>query len=333
MGKRKAIALLSGGLDSALAVKLMLDQGIEVMGVFLKSPFGCPTNAHTVADHLQIPLKIVDKGAAYIDLVQNPQFGYGRNMNPCIDCRIYMFLMAKRVMNEEGADFVITGEVLGQRPMSQIRPAMEIIDHESGMKRLVLRPLSAKHLHPTLPEIEKWVDRNRLLNISGRSRKFQMQLASELGLKGYGSPAGGCLLTDPNFSGRLSEFFKNEKWKSHSMTEVNLLRYGRHFYLSDGSHLLLGRNERENEIVWREAKSEVESGKAAFFRPLFSGPSAVLWGCCPTPVIRQEAGELILRYTTKEVGENIQVEVLWNREKSEFSVNVSARVLPMVTSG
>ncbi len=329
MERRKAIALLSGGLDSALSVKLILDQGIEVIGLFLKSPFGCPTNAQRVADHLRIPLKIVDKGAAYIDLVQNPQFGYGRNMNPCIDCRIYMFLMAKRVMCEEGADFVITGEVLGQRPMSQIRPALEIIDYESGMKRLVLRPLSAKHLHPTLPESCGWVDRSRLLDLSGRSRKAQLALASELGLASYGSPAGGCLLTDPNFSDRLSEFFK--KWKNHSMTEVNLLRYGRHFYLSDGSHLQIGRNEQENEILWQEAKSEVEGGIVAFFRPLFIGPSAVLWGS-PTPLIRQEAGVLIMRYTTKEVGTNRQIEVIWNAEKFEFSINGSAVDLPMAMS-
>jgi tRNA U34 2-thiouridine synthase MnmA/TrmU len=289
---------MSGGLDSSLAVKLMLDQGIEIQGLFLKSPFGCSTkNVVCVAEHLGVPLRMVEKGKDYVELVRNPKYGYGKNMNPCIDCRAFMFILAKRVMEEEGADFLVTGEVLGQRPMSQMRRAMQLIDRESRMEGLVLRPLSAKHFPQTKPELEGWVDREKLLGITGRSRKEQLQRATDHGLKGFGPPAGGCLLTDPNYSARLSEFFAKEK--SPSMTAVRLLRYGRHIDLDEKVHLVMGRNEKENGALRQLFEEEERAGKIGLIEPLFSGPSAVLTGAFgPTQI--KAAGRILAQYAKQE---------------------------------
>ncbi len=304
---KKAVALMSGGLDSALAVKLMLDQGIDVQGLFLKSPFGCSIkNAVCVAEHLKVPLKIVEKGDDYVELVRNPEYGYGKNMNPCIDCRIFMFILAKQVMEDEGADFVVTGEVLGQRPMSQMRPAICLIDRDSKMEGLVLRPLSAKHLPRTKPELEGWVDRERLLGIVGRSRKEQLKLATLYGLEGFGSPAGGCLLTDPNYSSRLSDFFA--KRENASIEEVRLLRYGRHINLDEKAHLIIGRNEKENEALRQLFQEEADTGKITLIEPLFSGPSGVLTGIFgPTQI--KEAGRFLIKYAKKEVLSEHWIEV------------------------
>jgi tRNA-uridine 2-sulfurtransferase len=197
MQKRKAIALLSGGLDSTLAVKVLLDQGVEVEALNFTSPFctctgknaGCKSEAVRVAEEFKIPIKVMHKGAEYLEILRNPKHGYGKGMNPCIDCRIYLLRKAKEYMQESGADFVFTGEVLGQRPMSQRRDTLNVIERESGLKGLLLRPLSAKHFEPTIPEIEGWVDREKLLSIHGRSRKEQMDLAAELDVKNYPWPA------------------------------------------------------------------------------------------------------------------------------------------------
>ncbi|MFQ5780007.1 MAG: hypothetical protein ACE5HN_04375 [Nitrospiria bacterium] len=304
--KRKAVALMSGGLDSTLAAKLILDQGIDVIGLFLESPFGCKEDVQKVAEYLGIPLKIVDKGMAYVELVRHPKYGYGKNMNPCVDCRIYMFILAKKVMEEVGADFIVTGEVLGQRPMSQRREAMGIIDRDSKMAGLILRPLSATHFPPTRPEVEGWIDRKRLLNISGRARGEQLKWANNLQLKGYTSPAGGCLLTDPNFSNRLSEFFKRKQ--NPTMAEVRLLRYGRHFDLSDGAHVVIGRNKEENSKLWEASRLEVAEGRMAFFQPLFSGPAAVLSGG-RRPALFDEVGRLIAGYAKKGIPPDQVIEI------------------------
>src|SRR6266567_8847193 len=184
--QRKALALLSGGLDSTLAVKVMLDQGIAVEALNFTSPFctctgknaGCKSEAVRVASEFNIPIKVVHKGVEYLEIVRNPRHGYGKGMNPCIDCRIFLLRKAKEYMAECGADFVITGEVLGQRPMSQRRDTLNVIERESGLEGLLLRPLSARHFEPTIPEKEGWVDRDKLLAIEGRSRKKQMNLAA-----------------------------------------------------------------------------------------------------------------------------------------------------------
>jgi tRNA-uridine 2-sulfurtransferase len=312
---------MSGGLDSTLATKLVLDQGIDVIGLYLDSPFGCNENVVKVAAHLNVPLRIVPKGMDYIDLVRDPKYGYGKNMNPCIDCRIYMFIAARKVMDEEGADFIVTGEVLGQRPMSQRRDAMELIDRDSEMESLILRPLSAKNMPPSKPELEGWIDREKLMEISGRGRGQQLEWAAALELKEYAPPGGGCLLTDANFSARLSEFF--EKKKNPSMAEYRLLRYGRHFDLSNGAHVILGRDREENEKLREESRAEVEAGRMVFFQPLFSGPVAVLSGGI-NPALFDEVAALIVRYGKKGPDPERLIEVRQGEAVSQLKVSAQA---------
>jgi|UniRef100_A0A7V3PUI3 tRNA U34 2-thiouridine synthase MnmA/TrmU len=248
----KAIGLLSGGLDSTLAVKIIIDQGIEVVVLHFITPFctctrnGCRNAAKIVAERWGIEIKVIGFKDEYIKLVKNPRFGYGRNMNPCIDCRIYMFSQARRYLEETGADFVFTGEVLGQRPMSQNLWAMKLIEQESGLTGRLLRPLSAQFFEPTVPEKTGLVNRETLLAIQGRTRKPQITLAQQKHIFNYPCPAGGCRLTDPNFARRLRESFK---YNEDSITAVNLLRYGRHFRLPGGAKLIVGRNELENRIL------------------------------------------------------------------------------------
>ncbi len=323
MAKRKAISLMSGGLDSTLATKIILDQGIEVIGLFLESPFGCKEEVQDVAKHLGIKLRVVDKGMAFIELIRNPKYGYGKNMNPCIDCRIYMFDIAHMIMEKEEADFIITGEVLGQRPMSQRRDAMDIIDRDSKTKGLVLRPLSALHNPPTLAEIEGWVDREQLLGIQGRGRSEQLKWAESLQLKSYMPPGGGCLLTDVNFSTRLRQFL--ETHPEPTMTEVRLLRYGRHFDLSDGSHLVIGRDAEENEHLQEVSKDDVSENKMTLLRPYFSGPMAVLVSQKkPETTILDEAAALIAKYSKKSLVDAQMIEV----KRGEISEHITVEFPP-----
>ena len=248
----KAIGLLSGGLDSTLAVKLMLDQSIDVTVLNFYSPFctctrkGCRHEAKKVAEFFDIPIKIIHAGNDYIDIIKNPEHGYGRNMNPCIDCRIFMFKKAKKYMQKIGARFIFTGEVLGQRPMSQHKKALKIIEKESDLENLVVRPLSSKLLEPTIPEKVGWINRDKLLEIHGRRRIPQMELADEFGIKDYPCPAGGCRLTDPQFSKRIKESFENGE---DSIKDINLLKYGRHFRFDSGARIVVGRNKEENKIL------------------------------------------------------------------------------------
>jgi tRNA U34 2-thiouridine synthase MnmA/TrmU len=248
----KAIGLLSGGLDSTLAVKLMMNQGIEVTALNFITPFctctrkGCKHEANRIAEKFDIPIKVVVAGDEYIQMVKNPKHGYGKNMNPCIDCRIFMLKKAKKYMEEMGASFLFTGEVLGQRPMSQRRETMTIIEKEAGLEGLILRPLSAQFLEPTIPEKEGLIDREKLFGIRGRWRKPQMELAEEFGIKDYLCPAGGCRLTDPQFARRVREAFEHDE---DGIQDMNLLKYGRHFRLPSGVKVIVGRNEEENSII------------------------------------------------------------------------------------
>ncbi|MFC1855260.1 7-cyano-7-deazaguanine synthase [Thermodesulfobacteriota bacterium] len=247
----KALALFSGGLDSTLAIRVIQEQGIEVTALNFMTPFcnctnkssGCKSEAKRVADELKVTVKIMNKGKDYLEVVRNPKFGYGKNMNPCVDCRIFMHKAAKEYMKEIGASFIITGEVLGQRPMSQRRDTINIIDRESGLKGLVLRPLSAQLFPLTIPEEEGVVDREKLLKISGRSRKPQMQLADDFKIKGYQCPAGGCLLTDVGFARRIKDLFKYSE--DINMLDVHMLKTGRHFRLNENTKLIVSRDESE----------------------------------------------------------------------------------------
>lgn len=241
----KAISLFSGGLDSQVAVCLIKQQGIEVEAINFKSPFfGANDRTIKAAEDLNIKLHTIDFGDEYIDKVlKNPVYGYGKNMNPCIDCHAFMFRKAGEMMEELGASFIITGEVVGQRPMSQNKSAISAVDKLSGYKGYILRPLSAKLLPPTIPEIEGWVDRDKLGDISGRSRIRQMELAEKFNIKEYPSPAGGCLLTEANFTNRLRKLLSIRP--ESRPDDMEILKVGRHFYL--GSNLLaVGRNQSEN---------------------------------------------------------------------------------------
>lgn len=291
--RRKAIALLSGGLDSALAAKMVKDQGIEVVGLHLLSPFGCLEEVEKVAEELGVRLLLKEKGEAFLNLVENPKYGYGSAINPCIDCRIFMFELAKKVMEEEKADFIVTGEVLGQRPMSQQRGSMKKIDKESPIEGLVLRPLSAHKFEPTIPEQNGWVDREKLLGIWGRGRKDQLALAKEWGLTKFKSPGGGCLLTEQAFAKRLHDFFEHKTYTTSEerMAQSQMLRYGRHFRVADGVKAIVGRNESENhqlEKLWPAAGGTL-------LRPEnFDGPSAIVFGDAQTH--RQTIGAILARY-------------------------------------
>lgn len=255
--KIKAIGLLSGGLDSTLAVKILVDMGIDVTALNFISPFcacthkGCKHEATRIAKEFQVEIKILSKGNDYLDIVRNPKHGYGKNMNPCIDCRIFMLKRTKQYMAEIGASFIFTGEVLGQRPMSQRKTPMMFIEREAGLEGLILRPLSARLLKPTIPEINGWVDREKLLEISGRSRKPQFELAGRLGVKDFNCPAGGCRLTDAKFALRLKESFTHGEG---TMRDVKLLKYGRHFRLPGGAKVIVGRDKKENAVIVSHAE-------------------------------------------------------------------------------
>jgi len=250
----KAIGLLSGGLDSLLAAKLLQDQGIEVVGVAFKSPFFGVQRAKEAARILGIPLRVVDITDELMEIVKDPKHGRGSGMNPCIDCHALMIRKAGEMMAEEGAQFVFTGEVLGQRPFSQNRRALRIVEEESGLGDLLLRPLSAKRLPTTRPEREGWVDRERLLGLHGRGRKVQLELAEAFGIKDPPSAAGGCLLTDPTFSRRLRDLL--EHFPDPSRRDVELLKVGRHFRLSPGTKAIVGRSRGENEKLQAIATPE-----------------------------------------------------------------------------
>jgi len=249
--KKKAVALLSGGLDSMLAIKLMLEQGIEVHALNFLTIFctctskGCKHQATKVAEEFGIPIKVMNITKEYMEVVKNPKYPRGRNMNPCIDCRIFTFKKAKEFMKEIGASFIITGEVTGQRPMSQRKQAIMTIEKESGLEGLIVRPLSAKFFEPTLPEKSGIIDREKLLDIDGRQRTRQIALAKDFGINDYPCPAGGCLLTDKSFSARIKDLFKYVP--DYDISDLYLLKTGRHFRISDNLKFIVGRDGKENE--------------------------------------------------------------------------------------
>ncbi len=256
--KARAVFLVSGGLDSILAAAIMKKQAVEGVCLYFRNPFAAGLRASDIAknaaDKLGYLFRRADFGDDFLRIVENPKHGYGKNMNPCIDCRIYQFKKALEIMRQEGADFIVTGEVIGQRPMSQRRETMNLIDRESGAEGLVLRPLSARLLEPTVPEKTGLVDRNTLLDISGRSRRRQLELAAELGIEKFESPAGGCRLTMKEYSEKLRDLIENSGKADES--EIKLLNIGRHFRIGPCFKVIAGRNKAENELLESTAPDE-----------------------------------------------------------------------------
>ena len=245
----RALGLSSGGLDSILSALVVKDQGIDVVWVNLETPFFTSKRARRAAHMTGIPLRVMNITGVYIDMLKNPNCGYGANMNPCIDCHTLMLQIAGSMMTREGFDFLITGEVLGQRPMSQTKPSLRCVEKRSGFEGRILRPLSAKLLPPTIPEERGLVDRGRLLDISGRSRKRQVKLAEAFGISDYPGPGGGCLLTDIGFSRRLRDLFECQA--EHRERDFELLKHGRHFRLDNKYKVIVGRTSEDNRQISR----------------------------------------------------------------------------------
>lgn len=243
----RALAMMSGGLDSVLAAKVIKDQGIEVIGICFKSYFFEESNAVRMAKQIGIELKVIDFSKEHFEMVKNPKHGWGKNMNPCVDCHAMMMNYSGKLLQELNADFIITGEVLNQRPMSQNKSALNLVKKESGFSDKILRPLCALNLEPTEMELNGLVDREKLLDISGRSRKVQMELADKYGIKDYPSPAGGCKLTEPNYSVRLRDALGFSSDLSEE--EIKLLRYGRHFRTDDNARIIISRTGEESEMI------------------------------------------------------------------------------------
>jgi tRNA-specific 2-thiouridylase len=269
----KAIALFSGGLDSTIATKLIIDQGIEVIACNINTGFGSTKDrlAHmqNMCQQIGAEFRSVDIRDEYIrEVLFTPKYGYGKNFNPCIDCHAKMFEVAKRVMEEWGASFLISGEVLGQRPMSQNSDSLQKVLNLSNCEGLLLRPLSAKSLTPTIPEIEGWVDREKLENINGRNRDRQMELAVQFGLKDYEAPGGGCLLTDENFSNKIRDFIAHDTF---SVEDIPTIKYGRQLRLPEKAKLIIGRNAEDNEIL-----KGIENEKYLHITTDLVGPHALI---------------------------------------------------------
>jgi len=302
----RAISLFSGGLDSMLSIKLMTEQGIDVTALYIKTGFG---STYDITDDLArraemagADFRMVDVREEYIqDILFDPVYGYGKNFNPCIDCHGYMFKIARAMMTELGASFLVTGEVVGQRPMSQRADALKQVSKLAGdnQDKLILRPLCAQLLEPTKPEIEGWVDRDRLLDISGRARDRQLALAAKFGWDDYESPGGGCLLTDPAFSAKLREFVAHEEME---VADIDLLKFGRHFRLPEGAKLVVGRHQEDNEALEKVNNPD--------YRPLrlpVPGPFSLLHRAATSDEIAL-ALRIALTYGKSNAGETYEIE-------------------------
>lgn len=243
---RKALALFSGGLDSVLSVLWMKRLGYEVTPIFFRSYFFSENKAALMSERLDLNLEIIDISEDLLQVLKSPRYGFGKHNNPCIDCHSLMFRTAGRLMEEKNADFLISGEVLGQRPMSQRLDALNAVKKHSGYKDYIIRPLSQKLLPDTMPIREGWVSKDDMLDIQGRSRKRQMELAEEFGIEEYPTPGGGCLLTERIYSLRLNDLLSHN-WLSGKY--IKYLNIGRHFRLSPDMKLIVGRNKEDNNAL------------------------------------------------------------------------------------
>ncbi len=320
--QRKAVALISGGLDSLLAARVILDQGIHVEGINFYTGFCVEGHTHAirnkdrnkqkrnnalwVAEQLGIKLHIIDVISEYKNVLINPLHGYGRNLNPCLDCKIFMVNKAQAWawMEENNFDFIITGEVVGQRPMSQRKDTMPVIARESGAEDRLLRPLSALNLPETMPEREGWVNREKLFGFSGRTRKPQMALAEQLGFSEYAQPAGGCcFLTDQSYSRKLADLWKSRGSKEYELDDIMLLKVGRHIRPSKNFKLIVSRDEGENNYM-EGYRKEYPSLHAISH----NGPLALLDGDANEDEM-QLAAAIVARYSQGKNSDKVVVRI------------------------
>ena len=315
----KAISLFSGGLDSIVSVKLIQEQGIDVRGLTFRTPFFGVEKPKAAAQMIDLPLEVLDITEMHLAVVKAPRYGYGKNMNPCIDCHTLMLKIAGKKMEEEGYDFVFTGEVLGQRPMSQSRQMLHVVAKNSGYADRILRPLSARLLPETRPEAEGKVDRERLLDISGRGRKRQMEMADRYGITEYSNPAGGCLLTDPMFSRRLKDLFAHHP--EFTPRDLELLKVGRHIRLDERYKVIIGRNKRDNEAL----ETLIENRDAVFRMSHFPGPLCTLPKGGPEEMCRQAAAICAAYADTPKDAEEVTVKCLQEGKTSLLVVKPANR--------
>jgi tRNA-specific 2-thiouridylase len=317
----KALCVFSGGLDSMLAAELIRAQGIDVLALFFETPFFTSEKAGKSARKIGLSFKVVNIAKRHLEIVKHPRHGYGNNMNPCIDCHALMFRIAGEMLEQEGAGFVFSGEVLGQRPMSQNKRSLSLIAVESGLEGLLLRPLSAKSLPPTIPEEKGWVIRDLLMDFQGRSRKPQIELAKKLDISEYPSPAGGCLLTENAFSLRLKDLLSARH--DFELREIEFLKLGRHFRLDMQTKAVVGRNKQENEALAALANSR----DIILVSTSVPGPTVLVSGDYSNESLEM-AAEITAAYSDAKVGENISVRVTGGlggeisvtgvRDKAEF---------------
>ena len=319
----RCVGLLSGGLDSILATRAMLDQGLDVHCINFKSPFctctskgaSCSAAQSAVRQIGDIPLEVQIVGDDYLEVIKHPKHGRGRGMNPCLDCRSFKFRQAQRYAESIGARFLFTGEVLGQRPMSQHRRAMAIIDRDADLVGQVLRPLSAQRMEPTIAEQQGWVDRERLLAFSGRTRKPQIALAVEMGIDEYPCPAGGCLLTEISFANRLADLF--EKHPDCTAADMPLLKLGRHFRTPDGAKLVVGRDERQNQRL-----EAMAAGHWLSYMPDEPGPMVMIQDLVEGDAVRL-SGDAVLAHSSVDL-ERAHTLLVKNPSGAQERVEVTA---------
>lgn len=293
--KTKALLLFSGGLDSILVLKILEEQNIKVIPLYFESVFFSEKEILEIARQLELRLRKINFSEKQFEIVKNPRYGYGKNLNPCIDCRLLMLKEAKKIMEKEKCDFIATGEVLGERPMSQNKSALELVEKKSSLQGLLLRPLSAKLLEPTKMEKNGMVKRNKLLDISGRGRNRQLALAKKYRIINFPSPAGGCLLTDPAFSKRLGELMK--KKSNPTLSDLKLLKLGRHFWQKDVL-IVVGRNKEENKKI----KKLAEKNDVLTELKNITGPLTLIRGKKNLAEAIKKAQELTAHYSARARG-------------------------------
>ncbi len=317
----KAIALYSGGLDSTLAILTMMKQGVDVTAITFMNHFGCDIgdksscskDPFAASVKFGFTVKLAHLSDKFFDIVKNPKYGHGKNMNPCVDCRILMLKEAKEFMKMSGADFLITGEVIGQRPMSQRRDCFPVMDKDADVKGLVVRPLCGKILPATIPEEKGLISRDMLLDFNGRSRKPQIALAEELGLTEYPAPAGGCLLTDPNYSFKLRELLDHTKDPDYK--EINFLRVGRQFRYSPDCKIFVGRDKADNDAI----QSLTESDDYSLHVEDAGSPVTVLLGKVTDDAL-EVAASICARYSGARKLPEVKVAVDKNGQRSYLTV-------------